>query len=113
MTIISRLYNNGNLQIKGIKVTQWDTYDDITNLDDTYILDDTHTFDDTAETSTFFNYLFNITSTLGLVNIIGIDDRGYLFVAGINENASITNPIQINNDNTISIKGTLTENVTF
>lgn len=113
MTTISRLYDNGNLEIKGIKITQWDTYDDTVNLDDTYQLDDAYMLDDTVEASTFFNYLFNITSTLGLVDMIGIDDRGYLFTAGVNENALITNPIQFNSDNTISIKGTLTESVVF
>jgi hypothetical protein len=49
MTTISRLYDNGNLEIKGIKITQWDTYDDTVNLDDTYQLDDAYMLDVIAQ----------------------------------------------------------------
>jgi hypothetical protein len=112
-TTLARLLSTGDLSLKGVKVTTWDTYNDASTINDTTTLDDTYSFDDSLECSTFFNYLFGISSGTGVVDKIMLDDRGYLFAAAINESAAITNIILFNDDNSIDLKGVVTENVTF
>jgi len=112
-TTLARLLDTGDLSIAGVKVTTWDTYDDTDTIDDTISLDEDYSLDDSAECSVFFDYLFGITHGTDAPDKILFDDRGYLFASAINESVAITNIIQFNNDNTIDLKGVVTENTVF
>jgi len=110
MTVIARLFRNGNLHITGNLYTTEPTFDDSEIIDDTTLLDDTYVFDTVNEFDTFFSYLFSLTISQSNVDTFRIDSNGNLITPQLNQSA---NNININNDKSISITGVLTENTSF
>jgi len=110
MTVIARLFNNGNLHIAGNLYTTEPTFDDSEIIDDTTLLDDAYVFDTENEFDIFFSYLFSLTISQSNVDTFRIDSNGNLITPQLNQSAS---NIKINNDKSFSITGVLTENTSF
>lgn len=110
MTVILRLFYNGDLHITGQLYTIWSTFDDSEIIDDATLLDDTYTFDITNEFDTFLSYLFSLTTAQSNVDICRIDSHGNLITPQLNQSAS---KIKVDSNKQLSITGTLSQNVIF
>lgn len=110
MDVVVKLHRNGNLQIAGQLFTTTPGIDSSELIDDIYLLDDIHVFNTTDDVSVFISYLFDLIIYQTTINYFKIDSSGNLSISQLSESGD---KISINNDHSLTLTGTLTQNVSF